>query len=80
MMRVVLYSLGGRRKKGRGSGEGEREKGREQRTLSLSPIPPFPFLTIPDPFSTPFRRLGPIISDHTKQHCRNKQSMITPEA
>ena len=23
---------------------------------------------------------GPTISDHTKQHCRNKRSMITPEA
>ena len=23
---------------------------------------------------------GSTISDHTKQHCRNKQSMITPEA
>ena len=22
----------------------------------------------------------PTISDHTKQHCRNKRSMITPEA
>ena len=23
---------------------------------------------------------GPTISDHTKQHCRNKRPMITPEA
>ena len=23
---------------------------------------------------------GPTISDHTKQHCRNKRSMIAPEA
>ena len=23
---------------------------------------------------------GPTISDHTKQYCRNKRSMITPEA
>ena len=23
---------------------------------------------------------GPTISDHTKQHCRKKRSMITPEA
>ena len=23
---------------------------------------------------------GPTISDHTKQHCRNKRSMITSEA
>ena len=27
-----------------------------------------------------FDECGPTISDHTKQHCRNKRSMITPEA
>ena len=40
-------------------------------------LPPLNFngqsLKLPD-------ECGPTISDHTKQHCRNKRSMITPEA
>ena len=40
-------------------------------------LPAFNFngqsLKLPDEY-------GPTISDHTKQHCRNKRSMITPEA
>ena len=47
-VKVFLYSLRGRRKKGRRRGEGEREKG-------IQSPSPFPFLSIPYPLplSTP---------------------------
>ena len=36
-------------------------------------VGPHSLLKLPD-------ECGPSISEHTKQHCRNKRSMITPEA
>ena len=41
--------------------------------LQLSAVKNGQSLKLPD-------ACGPTILDHTKQHCRNKQSMITPEA
>ena len=76
-MRVVLYSPRGRRKKGRGREKGKREGSGVPTTQS----PLFPFLPTPYPFGRLLRWLGPIISDHTKEHCRNKQSklLVMPE-
>ena len=42
-------------------------------------VPPTPRGYIPFLLKLP-EECDPTISDHTKQHCRNKRSMITPEA
>ena len=78
---IVEVAYVARRAGAKRGGGGGREKGKREGSGVPSPQSPiFPFLPTPYPFGRLLRRLGPIISDHTKQHCRKKQLMITPEA